>query len=309
MSKDKFLTLALLAVLFLNFFLVTQINELKNRLENLNYNYQNLQSSFHSLTEDVNHSLERFTREQSWITPVQINEDKSRVDSEKALVVLNWQIKDFIEGSEIVLHYRNTDSEEFRTIAAESSNTGFFEASLPLEMKAEPSWEINVSISGKKRQAEGAAEIIPEKTVERISTKERDAEQALQCYVSMKTKGQVKSSELSYLNYSYLAHKNYESVHGHVRIDGSKHYIQLTGMGIGSNAIKSIYAEFYSGQKLIDKKEIPAQDVQIKSNMPKPEGGEINHYSLEYDSGSEKITGIILEVTYSSGDSFSKEIV
>ncbi|MGI6449237.1 MAG: hypothetical protein ACOX3R_02775 [Desulfitobacteriia bacterium] len=300
----------MLAILFLNFFLVTEISELNNRLENLNHNYNNLQSNLHSLTGDVNHSLERFTREQSWITPVRINEEKSRVDPEKALVVLNWQIKDFEEGSEVVLHYRKADAEEFRAIAAESSNnTVFFEASLPLEMKAEPSWDISVSFSGKNRTSEGAAEI-PEKAAEMISSEKSDAQQALQCYVSMKTKNQIKSSELSYLNYSYLAHLKFEPVQGHVHIDGNKHYIQLTGVRIGSNAVKSVFAEFYSGQKLIAKKEVPARDVQITSdgNKPEPVRGEINHYSLEYDSGSEAISRLILEVIYSNGDSFNKEI-
>jgi len=289
LSKTKLLSITLAVIIIMNVVLISKIGDLNNRVQNLSHNYNNLGSSINSVTSNVNQSLDRFIREQSWITPVQINHEKSKVDTEQVLAVFNWQIKDYLEESEVVFHYRLSDTEEFTTVVAESINTGFFEVSLPLEIKAEPSWEVNIS-----RTEKG----VSEQSIEQIAREIKQADKPIRCYVSMKTKDSLKSSEVSYLNYEYLAHMKYEPVRGHVHISRNNYNISLFEDNNSNNSFESITAEFYNGNNLIVKKPVEVQDAQ----------NGMKDYSLSYDSGSEDISHIILKVKYKNGDTFQKEI-
>jgi len=289
LSKTKLLSITLAVIIIMNVVLISKIGDLNNRVQNLSHNYNNLGSSINSVTSNVNQSLDRFIREQSWITPVQINHEKSKVDTEQVLAVFNWQIKDYLEESEVVFHYRLSDTEEFTTVVAESINTGFFEVSLPLEIKAEPSWEVNIS-----RTEKG----VSEQSIEQIAREIKQADKPIRCYVSMKTKDSIKSSEVSYINYEYLAHIKYEPVRGHVHIDGNQYNISLFDDSITTNNMESITAEFYNGNNLITHKQLERQDDQ----------NGIKSYHLSYSSDSEDVSHIVLEVEYSNGDTFQKEI-
>lgn len=292
MSKNKLLYLSLVIILIMNIALLTKVGDLNNRIQNLNHNYNNLQSSLSSVSSNINQSLDSFTREQAWITPVQINNEKSKVENEQGLVVFNWQIKDYKDGSEVTFHYRESDSEEFKTITAESINTGFFEVSLPMEIKAEPLWELNVSWSG-EREAEQVTK--HEQVVREI----KNSVQTLRCYVSMKNNGNIKSSEISYQNFDYLTYMNYEPIRGHISINDNHHNISIFEDNKNTtNSFESLTVEFYNGNNLIVRKPLEAQ---------KDQNG-MKHYFLSGDTGSEVISQIILKVKYINGDTFKKEV-
>ena len=144
MQSNRPLFLTVILVLIINFVLLMRMGDLDNRIQNLSNNYNNLQSSLNSISGNVNNTLNRFTREQTWITPVQINNEKTKVENEQGLAVLNWQIKDFPEGAEVAFHYREGESGEFKVIPAESRGAGFFEVNMPVKVKVEPS--INIGI-------------------------------------------------------------------------------------------------------------------------------------------------------------------
>lgn len=275
----------------MNIVLITKIGELNNRIQNLSHNYNNLQSSLNSVTSNVNQSLDRFTREQSWITPIQINHEKSKVDDDQGLVVFNWQIKDYQEGSEVVFHYRESDSEEFKTISAESVDTGLFEVSLPMEVKAEPFWELNVSWSGER----GAEQVTKH---EQVVREIKQSVQTLRCYVSMENDGTIKSSEVSYQNFDYLTHMKYEPIRGHVSINDNHYNISLFEEKNTNNGYESLIVEFYNGDNLVTREQLKVQEDQNGMRL----------YDLAYNSGSENISHVILEVKYKNGDTFQKEI-
>ena len=111
MQSDRRLFFILVIVLIINIVLLGKVGDLNNQVQNLRHNYNNLQSSISSISGNVNSSLDRFTREQSWITPVRVDDGKTRVDGENGLAVLNWQVKDFKEGAEVVFHYRQKRAE------------------------------------------------------------------------------------------------------------------------------------------------------------------------------------------------------
>ena len=51
--------------------------------------------------------------------------------------MLNWQIKDFVEGAEVVFHYRQNENGEFETVPAQNKGDGFF-SEIPFEIWVEP---------------------------------------------------------------------------------------------------------------------------------------------------------------------------
>lgn len=276
----------------MNIILLSKIGNLNNRIQNLSQNYNNLQSSLNSVTSNINQSLDRFTREQSWITSVQINNEKSKVDDDQGLVVFNWQIKDYQEGSEVIFHYRESDSEEFKTIMAESVNAGLFEVSLPMEIKAEPYWELNTSWTGER----GVEQVIKNEQV--IREIKQSAHQTLRCYVSVENNGTIKSSEVSYQNFEYLTYMKYEPIRGHVNINDNHYNISIFEENNGNNGYESLIVEFYNGNNLVTREPLEVQEDQ----------NSMRHYDLSYNSGSENISHVILEVKYKNGDTFRKEL-
>lgn len=286
MTKSKVLSLAVALILFMNVVLLLKIGDLNEQIKTLSQSSNQLQSNIHSISTDVNQSLERFTREQSWITPVQINHEQTKAGLEQGQAVLNWQIKDFREGSKVIFHYRWSESEEFQAIAAENKATGFFQVQIPLKIKAEPYWDVRVALTGEKGTAQQAAEVI------------KQAEQSILCYVSLETKDSVKSSEVSYLDLGYLANSKYEPVRGHVDINRSHYNISLFEDHSGNNSFESVTVEFYNGSNLVAEKPLEVQE----------ERSGIKNYYLSYNAGSESISRILLKVKYRNGDSFQKEI-
>jgi len=264
-----------------------RMGDLNNQIQNLSHNYNNLQSSLNSISGNVNNTLAQFTREQSWITPVQVNNEKTKVENEQGLAVLNWQIKDFQEGAEVVFHYRESESGEFTAIPAESKGAGFFEVNMLLKVKVEPFWDVQVS----KTEKMGT------KTSER-AVREIKSVQSIGYYVSMKVKDTTKSSEVSYFDLAYLAQTKYEPIRGHVAINKNKYNISLFEDYPSSNNFASVMVKFYDGNNLIAEKPV---EVQKAENGAKT-------YFLAYEAGSQNISHLVVQVEYTNGNTFEKEI-
>ena len=191
-----------------------------------------------------------FTKEQSWISPVEVNDEKTIVGNEQGIAVLNWQIKDYREGAEVIFHYRQAASEEFKDIPAVNKGAGFFEVNLPMEIKVEPFWDIQVVRSEKFGTATSEIAKPAEQTV------------GYSYYVSMKTGDIIKSSEVSYFDVGYLAKVKYEPIRGHVEIKNNKYSISL----VENQDFASVLVKFYDGSNVIATK---AMHVPNDQNGPR----------------------------------------
>lgn len=283
MQSNRPLFLTVVLVLIINLVLLSRMGDLNNRIQNLSNKYSNLQSSL----DYVNNTLDRFTREQSWITPVQVNNEKTKVENEQGLAVLNWQIKDFQEGAEVVFYYRESESGEFTAIPAESKGAGLFEVNMPLKVKVEPFWDIQVS----KTEGMGT------KTTER-AVRELKAVQSIGYYVSMKVKDTTKSSEISFFDMAYLAKTKYEPIRGHVAINKDKYNISLLEHYPGSNNFASVMVRFFDGNNLMAEKPVEVQKTENGSKT----------YSLSFEADSQNISHLVIQVEYTNGNTFEKEI-
>ncbi len=282
MQPEKRLFFVAVLILIMNIVLITKIGDLSNQVEDLTRNNNNLQSSLNVITSNVNQSLDQFTKERSWISPVEVNDEKTTVGNEQGLAVLNWQIKDYQENAEVIFHYRQAESEEFKNIPALNKGAGFFEVSLPMEIKVEPFWNIQVVRSEKfgTSTAEMAKQV--EQTV------------GYNYYVSMKTGDIIKSSEISYFDVAYLAKVKYEPIQGHVEIKNNKYSISL----VENQDFASVLVKFFDGDHVIATKamHVPADQNGLRS------------YALSYDPGSQSISHIVIQVKYMNGNTFEKEI-
>lgn len=290
MQTNKLISLAVVFLLVINIVLLLKVDDLKDELNSLSQNYQHLQSNVNAVAGNVNQSLDRFTREQSWITPIDIDYAKSKAAAGNDLVIVTWQIKDYPEDSRIFFNYSKADTEEFKTIPVQDKGNGLFEVGLPLDIKIEPVCDISVIRSGEQRGEQRA--VLREEKVE-------PADQGLKAYVSMKSNGILKSSEISYLNLSHLAQVQYNPLTGFLEINNKKYDISLYEHNNGGNPLKSLSVKFYNGDSLVTDKTVDARIL--------PDGSK--NFILTYDAGSETISGIVFDVKYLDGESFTKEIL
>lgn len=287
MQSNKYLSVMLGLVLIINIALFLKIGDLNNQIAALNQNYNNLQSSMVSISTNVNQTLDQFTREQSWITPVKVDEEKTKIENDKAAAVLNWQIKDYQEGAEVVFHYRQSESGEFTAIPAVSKGAGLFEVSIPLEIKVEPVWAIDMTMTS---QGNGFSE--------KPSQVSAAVPHALGYYISMKTGDTVKSSEVSNLDPAYLVKTKYEPIQGHINISDNEFNISIFEHYPGSNNFESLTLKIYDGNDLVAEKALEVQSTEDNTKI----------YSLSYDAGSRNISNLVLQVKYTNGSTFIKEI-
>lgn len=287
MQSNKYLSIILGLVLIINIALFSKIGDLNNQIADLSQNYNNLRSSVNSISTNVNQTLDQFTREQSWITPAEIDEEKTKIENDKVAAVLNWQIKDFQEGAEVVFHYRQSESGEFTAIPAASKGGGLFEVSIPLEIKVEPLWAIDMTMTSKGNGFSEKASKVPD-----------SAPQTIGYYISMQTGDTLKSSEIANLDPAYLAKTKYEPIQGHVNISDNKLNISIFEHYPGSNNFESVILKIYDGNNLVTEKNLEVQQTDNNTKI----------YSLSYDAGSPSISKLVIQVKYTNGNTFVRDI-
>ncbi|MDD4754153.1 MAG: hypothetical protein PHT78_13090 [Desulfitobacteriaceae bacterium] len=284
MHENRHLSIAIVFILILNVVMLSRMGEINYQIRSLSQDYRQLQSDLDSISGNV----AQFTREQSWITPVHVNEEKSKAGDSQGLAVLNWQIKDLPEGAEVNFHYCPPDSAEFKSIAAVSKGAGFFEVNVPVEIEIEPFWDIIVS---KKTKGLGTVtsehSVIPEQKVPAIGY-----------YVSLKTDDGLKSSEVSYFDIAYLAHTKYEPIRGHVDIDDKQFHISIFENYPGGNNYQSVSLRIYDGNNTVVEKDLEIQDADNGDKQ----------YFLSYDAGSENISHLVIKIKYENGKTFEKRV-
>ena len=287
MRSDRRLLFILVIVLIINIILLGKVGDLNSQIQSLRHDYYNLQSSISSISGNVNSSLDRFTREQSWITPVRVDDGKTRVQDEKGLAVLNWQIKDFREGAEVVFHYRQSETEEFKAVQAQNKGDGFFEVEIPFDIRVELYWEVDVS----KRTMGGTV------TSEKKVKPSGPDHQTVSYYVSMKTGEVTRSSEIAYIDVAYLAKIKYETIVGHVDISNDRYHISLFEPH-NSSSFQSVTVKLYNGSRLVAEKVMEVRDVHDSGKT----------YRLDYVVDSQDVSRLVIHVEYEDGKTFEKEI-
>jgi hypothetical protein len=288
LQSDRRLLFILVIVLIINIVLLGRVGNLNNQIQNLRHEYNNLQSSISSISSNVNSSLDRFTREQSWITPVRVDDGKTRVEGEKGLAVLNWQIKDFREGAEVVFHYRQNETEDFIAVPAQNKGDGFFEVEIPFEIRVEPFWEVDV----RERTMGGVVSSVHE------AKPARPDYQSVSYYVSMKTGDVTRSSEIAHVDVAYLAKIKYETIVGHVDISNDEYHISLFEPRNSSNSFQSVTVKLYDGSRLVAEKAMEVRDVYDSGKT----------YRLDYVVDSQDVSHLVIQVKYADGKTFEKEI-
>lgn len=298
MQSNKPLSVIVLCVFILNLLLLTKVSGLETQLQNLENNYRNLRNEINSISGSVQNTLSRFTAEQSWITPVQVNEKKTHFENGQGFAVFSWQIKDWQEDAEVNFHYRLTESGEFQAIAAQNKGAGLFEVELPLEIEVEPYWSVGVSItsglSTKTSEPAARAEAVTRAT-------DAGTDQSFWFYVSMKTTEGTKSSEMGVLDVGYLAKTKYEPVDGRVRIKDNIYDVLIYNQLSAASAynLTSAHARFYNGATLVAAAPLEAREETNGSMQP---------LELRYEPGKQAVTHLIIEVQYGDGKTFSKRI-
>ncbi|MGI5876214.1 MAG: hypothetical protein ACOX6X_05285 [Dethiobacteria bacterium] len=288
MPTNRNLLLILGVILIISLALLSKIGDLSHEIKSLSRNYRALQSEIGSLSGSIDQKLDQFTREQSWITPVQVNEGKTVTGQQRVEAVLNWQIKDLPAGAEVTFHYSDSESGDFKSIVAETKDAGFFEVTVPLVIEVEPYWDISVRKTGDRGI-----------TISELTIAEPLIQQTLSYYVSMKVKDNIKCSEISSFDLGYLANVKYDPITGHININDNNYDIILHEHYYSSNSIKSVSAKFYNGNNVISEKVLKIEDRKDGRR----------DFSLSYNPSPENVSHLQLQVKYQNGKTFTKEFL
>lgn len=292
MQTNKPLFILIVLLLVINIVLFVRVGNLGNQIQSLRYNYDNIQSSVRSISGDINNTLQQFTREQSWITPVRVDHNRVQVDGDVGIALLNWQIKDFKEGADVVFHYRQGDSKEFVALPAKDKGDGFFETEMPFRVDVKPLWEISVS------QTHSAGRTSSETVSMAAMAEKTDADyRSVDYYVSMKSGDTIQSSEMANYDVAYLANMKYDTIVGHAHIHDKQYHVSLFD-SYGDNKYASVTVSFYDGKRFIGEKMMEISETHDVGAT----------YELNYDGASQDISRLIIQVKYADGRIFEKEI-
>lgn len=284
--------LFIITSLCLNIILLNKINGLSGEMRAIHNNYSQIQATMHSVTSQVNNMMNDMRKEQRWITPAQVNINEANIKDEEALVNLSWQIKDYHEESKTTFYYRQASGDDFQAMPVTSKGGGFFEVDVPLEFKAEPFWDIQVSMRGSPVGESTAT--IAEKNVQ-----ETRSGYSISYYISVERQGNIRTSEIEYLNLDKLAYMSYEPLMVHVDISNKTHNVSVIDRSLARVKLTSSVLKVYNGDTLVAEK-----PLEVK----KEKRGSAAVYHVVYEAGEQQFNRLVLSVRYDNGKEFARVI-
>ncbi|WP_453990886.1 hypothetical protein [Bacillus nitroreducens] len=283
--------LALVGSLILNFTLLTKLNQLEEQVHYISATSQDFSHRIDNQASQVYDALEEFKNEQSWISSVTMDIDKTNFNNGQAKAIFNWQIKEWQHGSNVLFHYSFGDRKEYFTLTAEEVEKGFFQVKVPFEFDKEPQWHVGLITSEAYHSEE-------------VTEKELDSEDenSINYYITVSDGDYVKSSEIQQEFLDKFRTSFYGILQTDVHQFKSKLDITLIHYQIGENSanIEKAYLLKYEQDTLIGEEEMQTSDENSA------EYGERFFQLNQVDPYDEM--RLILKVVYNTGETFEKEI-
>jgi hypothetical protein len=280
--------------LILNFTLISKINDLQYQVNNLSATQFDIRHSVENQVSEIQNVLNDFTKEQSWISSIDMEVNTKNVVDGQANATFKWQVKEFESGSEVVFNYAYGNSEDFKTVQAEELQNGLFQADVPITVDLEPVWEIGVAMSDSDKQQE---------EVSKKEMEEKMAEHTLKYFVSVSTDDKVQSSQV------YTEHLGYfgTSLYGVILLDliSNKDQFNIHLMNDivdeSSVFIEEAYLLKYQGETLLGEAKLMLDDENY------PHDVRIRNFHLDQIEKQENMR-LVVKVVYSNGKTFEKQV-
>lgn len=285
MDKRLRYALVILSVVFImNIYLISKVNYLTGRVNNLNNSRLQLESMMRQSVNEVQGVVHQMQKEQEWITPVEVNVGEFIGDKRK--VKLSWQIRDYPLGAPVIFNLQKSGENEFQEIKATSKGGGNFEVEIEVPQESEPRWEVIYHYLG-ERNADAKLERVAEE-------QKRIAE--YKYYITVEDDGRLQSGQLSRMNLGKVA-QQYVFLQVDARIhDDHQNYMIFVDSEKAHMQVKKMWVEVYQDEEIIER-----QEAEYPQPFNRPA-------DIKWVPKDRKFDSVSLHVEYENGKKFSKEI-
>ncbi|MBM7660217.1 hypothetical protein JOC85_000984 [Bacillus mesophilus] len=297
MDRNKrfrtFIVLALVISVMINVSLLNKIGQLENNIYNISQQQQHLISSVDNQNNNVQHALNEFIKEQSWISSFTMEVNEAELDTKQAEATIQWQVKELHNDSKVVFNYAYGNSEEYKEVTAEEVQKGLFQAKVPFEVELEPQWEVVIMSSDNGSTATSMEE----------EAKKMDGynEHALKYFVSVTYDDVVKSSDIYTEHLGHYGTNFYGMLQTDVHFYDDQVNINLFNHNVNKSSVllEEVYLLKYENDKLIGEEKL-SLDQKNPDEM-------VQFFQLNKLEQYEDMR-LVLKVIYSNGETFEKEV-
>jgi hypothetical protein len=286
-----FLAVTLTGSLVMNLMLISKVNELNNRVDNVSSEQQNLLHSVNGQTNELQQAFNSFKEEQSWLGSVEMDVNTAASGKGQAEALFNWQVKEWQTDSQVFFHYAIGTNIEFEKLQAEQLEQGLFQVKVPITVKLEPLWDVQLSESGSN--------------MEEMSKMEKEAQMdqySLKYYITVESENVVKSGEIQSESLDYLGTNQFGILQGDIHRSGKNASVTLMQHRTSgeTSVIEEAYLLKYQNDRFIGKEALQLEDEQDDN---------FRLFQLRDISQYKEGMRFVIKVVYQDGTIFEKEVL
>jgi len=287
--------------LFFNYKLFTMLNNLDNKINNINSYQQDVIRTVNSQIGSISNTINKIKEEQSWLSNVEVDTLFHETEKNKVDVSFQWQVKELENNSEVIFNYSLGEKEEYIPIKAEDKGNGFFQVVVPIEVTMEPNWNFQV-----------AGYNVDGKTMRAIEEKKEAFQMGnrvdFNYYISVSNGEVIKSSEISNARIGDIGTRYYGYLEVRTELNKNNNYnlSVISGKMHGTSTyLEEAYLKKYKDGNLVDEEKLENINIVNEGGMPEREDTAI----FENKSGDEMdYNSLVLKVVYSDGAVFEREV-
>lgn len=275
--------------LIVNFTLFSKLGHVEYQLNSVINTQHGIMSDVNDQTSHIQNVLNDIKEQQSWISPIRMDVNSTDIKGGQAEATFEWQVKELQKDSEVVFHYAVGGSENFTSIPVEKAQQGMFRVKVPFDVKVEPKWDVGIVDNSQQEKSKKVLE-------------EGYRQSTLKYYVSVSYSDMMKNSEIQSENIGYLGSRYYGDLHAHVWIEEETFNIEILNHGVqSSHVVEEAYLLKYEDKTLLGKEEIEFDESYD------PEDPKMRRFRLDGVKRYEDMR-IVVQVVYSNGETFEKEV-
>ncbi|MDC3417619.1 hypothetical protein [Aquibacillus salsiterrae] len=281
--------LMLVISVIVNVISLSKINQVESQIQFISSNQQNIQYEVSNQANEVNNFLNDMKREQSWISPFDV--DLPATDNDPQ-AILQWQIKELQSGAKVTLYYLMGAGESYTAVPAEQINQGLFEAKVPLNLDLRPQWEIGF-MSGNSSIQETRKKVAEEQYQQNV----------LKYYVSMSNGEIEKNSDIKTTYLGDYGVDSYGIIQSDIELREKSITVNLYhhNQNISDNVIEQVYLSVYEGDSLVAEEQLNAMEGDAQTDKKS------SYFRLEKEKNYEN-KRLVIKVIYSNGKTFTKSV-
>lgn len=277
----------------MNFNLFSRLDQLEHELNTISHNQHNIINNVNSQSSHVQHILNEFIKEQSWITPVTMNVKTSDLEKGQAELTFEWQVKELQSGADVVFHYVYGEG-EYTSIPAEELQQGLFQVKVPVEIELVPQWEVGFIVSNthEETKVEEEARRIDEYNFNIIKH-----------FVTVTHQDLVRSSEIRTEHLEHYGTSHYGVIQTNLHVHDGKLNLSLVNHNVDhtNNLLEKASLLKYQNEKLIGEDEIQHDEER---ETPDDRTRFFYLHNVEFHEDMK----YVIKVIFSNGDTFEKEV-